>query len=259
MKGVIFPLDIKSNSFMQPSLFDTQLSTAVIANEHQQREIKLDSSWLAVLGDEFDKPYMLELKNFLKDEMKAYTIYPRGADIFNAFNYAAFDKVKVVILGQDPYHGPGQAHGLCFSVPRGIPAPPSLVNIFKELKASLGLAIPSHGCLESWAQQGVFLPNTVLSVRANNANSHAGRGWETFTTRAIQELNDKREGIVFMLWGSSARAKAALIDKSKHLVLEAPHPSPLSAYRGFLGCGHFVRANEYLVSRGESPIDWALE
>ncbi len=220
--------------------------------------IKLEPGWLSVLEPEFDKPYMQALRGFLADEMKQHTVYPRGQDMFNAFNYTPFAKVKVVILGQDPYHGPGQAHGLCFSVPQGIKAPPSLVNIFKEQQQSLGITRPSHGCLESWAQQGVFLLNTCMSVRASMANSHAGRGWEEFTTRAIQELNEKREGIVFMLWGSSARAKAQMINRDKHLVLEAPHPSPLSAHRGFLGCGHFKTVNEYLVGRGEAAINWAL-
>ncbi len=228
-------------------------------NPQQHKQIKLDPSWLAVLKEELEKPYMQALQGFLAKEIEQYTVYPRGSDMFNAFNAAPFDKVKVVILGQDPYHGPGQAHGLCFSVPRGIPAPPSLVNIFKELDLSLAIKRPSHGCLESWAQQGVFLLNTCMSVRAGMANSHAGQGWEIFTSRVIEVLNEKREGIVFMLWGSSARAKAAMIDQSKHLVLEAPHPSPLSAHRGFLGCGHFRLANEYLASRGQEPINWALE
>ncbi len=229
------------------------------AIQEPKTKIQLEPAWLVVLKDEFEKAYMQALRAFLLRETQQYTVYPRGSDMFNAFNSAPFDKVKVVILGQDPYHGPGQAHGLCFSVPQGIKPPPSLVNIFKELELSLGLKRPSHGCLESWAQQGVFLLNTCMSVRAGMANSHAGQGWEIFTSRAIQELNDKREGIVFMLWGSSARAKAEMIDKSKHLVLEAPHPSPLSAHRGFLGCGHFRQANEYLQARGEEPINWALD
>jgi len=224
----------------------------------EKRKINMHQTWLDVIGDEFDKDYMKELRAFLADEVKKYRIYPKGSDMFNAFNYTPFDKVKIVILGQDPYHGAGQAHGLCFSVPHGVKKPPSLVNIFKELQLSLGIPIPSHGCLESWARQGVFLPNTCLSVRATEANSHAGRGWERFTDRAIQELNDKREALVFMLWGSAARSKAKMIDKSKHLLLEAPHPSPLSAHRGFLGCGHFLKANEYLSSQGLEPIDWEL-
>ncbi len=225
----------------------------------QDKQIKLEPAWLSVLAAEFEKPYMQALRAFLLRETQQYTVYPRGSDMFNAFNSAPFDNVKVVILGQDPYHGPGQAHGLCFSVPQGIKPPPSLVNIFKELEQSLGIKRPSHGSLESWAQQGVFLLNTCMSVRAGMANSHAGQGWEIFTSRVIELLNEKREGIVFMLWGSSARAKAAMIDQSKHLVLEAPHPSPLSAHRGFLGCGHFKTANEYLISRGEEPINWALD
>jgi len=220
--------------------------------------IKLEPAWLEVLASEFDKPYMINLQSFLAKEMQEQVVYPRGSDIFNAFNFTPFDKVKVVILGQDPYHGEGQAHGLCFSVPQGIKPPPSLVNIFKELEQSLGIVRPPHGCLESWAQQGVFLLNTCMSVRAGLANSHAGQGWEIFTSRVIEVLNERREGIVFMLWGSPARAKASMIDRSKHLVLEAPHPSPLSAHRGFIGCGHFKQANEYLVSRGEEGIDWAI-
>jgi uracil-DNA glycosylase len=220
--------------------------------------IRLESSWLEQLATEFDKPYMQALSDFLAAERQEHVVYPSGSNMFNAFNFTSFDKVKVVILGQDPYHGPGQAHGLCFSVPQGIKAPPSLVNIFKELELSLGIKRPAHGCLESWAQQGVFLLNTCMSVRAGMANSHAGQGWEIFTSRVIEVLNEKRDGIVFMLWGSSARAKAAMIDQSKHLILEAPHPSPLSAYRGFIGCGHFKTANEYLVGRGEEPINWVI-
>ncbi len=243
---------------MQKSILETNTQVENPQNPHQQRQIKLDSSWLTVLEEEFNKAYMQDLRGFLAAEMQEHIVYPSGANMFNAFNYTPFDKVKVVILGQDPYHGPGQAHGLCFSVPPGIPAPPSLVNIFKELNQSLGITKPKHGCLESWARQGVFLPNTCLSVRAGMANSHAGHGWEIFTSRVIEILNEKREGIVFMLWGSSARAKAAMIDKTKHLVLEAPHPSPLSAHRGFLGCGHFLKANQYLESRGEQLIDWSL-
>ncbi len=222
-------------------------------------KIKLEASWLAVLGSEFTKPYMQELREFLRQEMSAHRVYPSGSEMFNAFNYTKFEEVKVVILGQDPYHGEGQAHGLCFSVPRGQKPPPSLVNIFKELKQSLGLELPKHGCLEAWARQGVFLLNSVLSVRASEANSHAGRGWEGFTTRAIEELNAQRNALVFLLWGSSARSKAALIDSSRHLVLEAPHPSPLSAHRGFLGCGHFAKANKYLIEQGKEPIDWSLQ
>ena len=220
--------------------------------------IKLEASWLKELEEEFSKDYMLRLRAFLDDEMQKHTIYPPANLFFNAMDTTPFDQVKVVILGQDPYHGPNQAHGLCFSVQEGVKAPPSLVNIFKELHSSLGISIPAHGCLDSWAKQGVFLLNASLSVRAHQANSHAGQGWETFTDKIIEKLNSEREGLVFMLWGAYARKKAAIVDRSKHLVLEAPHPSPLSAHRGFLGCGHFKQANEYLSSRGEQVIDWDL-
>lgn len=219
---------------------------------------QIDESWLSAIGDEFEKPYMKVLKAFLSEEVKKHTVYPPGKDMFNAFNYTPFDQVKVVIIGQDPYHGPNQAHGLCFSVQKGVPNPPSLQNIFREIKESLGIEMPKHGCLESWAYQGVFLLNASLSVRAHQANSHSKQGWEKFTDRAIKEIAENREGIVFMLWGAYARKKAEMIDQSKHLVLEAPHPSPLSAHRGFFGCGHFKKANEYLESKGMQPIDWAL-
>lgn len=223
-----------------------------------ERKIDMHASWLEHLREEFEQDYMISLRAFLKKEMQAETIYPPAKEIFNAFNSCPFDEVKVVIVGQDPYHGPGQAHGLCFSVQHGIKAPPSLQNIFKELKRSLDFKIPEHGCLTSWAEQGVFLPNTCLTVRAHEANSHAGQGWENFTDKAIRLLAEKREGLVFMLWGSAARKKAAMIDKEKHLVLEAPHPSPLSAHRGFIGCDHFKKANEYLIAQGKKTINWEL-
>ncbi len=221
--------------------------------------IKLEPSWLHVLGDEFTQPYMAEIKAFLRSEKQAgKIIYPAAANWFNALNSTPFDKVKVVILGQDPYHGPGQAHGLCFSVVRGVPPPPSLVNIFKELHKDIGMPIPDHGCLQSWAEQGVLLLNSVLTVELARAGSHQGRGWERFTDACIAHLNRERDGIVFLLWGSYARKKGQLIDRSRHCVLEAPHPSPLSAHRGFLGCRHFSQANAYLQARGEAPIEWAL-
>lgn len=223
------------------------------------RNIQLDSSWLQVLQDEFDKPYMQSLRAFLQAEKQAgKIIYPAGKNIFNAFNSTPFDAVKVVILGQDPYHGPGQAHGLCFSVLPGVPFPPSLLNIFKEIQQDLGIPVPSHGCLQSWAEQGVLLLNATLTVEQARAGSHQGKGWETFTDEAIAALNREREGLVFLLWGSYAQKKGALIDGRKHLVLKSPHPSPLSAHRGFLGNRHFSKANEWLTRRGEQPIDWRL-
>lgn len=221
--------------------------------------VKLEPSWLQVLGDEFDKPYMIELKAFLQAEKKAgKVIYPPSALWFNALNTTPFDAVRVVILGQDPYHGPGQAHGLCFSVLRGVPPPPSLQNIFKELRSDIGIPAPAHGNLQHWAEQGVLLLNAVLTVEQARANAHQGRGWETFTDACIAHLNREREGLVFLLWGSYAQRKGQLIDRTRHCVLEAPHPSPLSAHRGFLGCRHFSKANAWLVERGERPVDWAL-
>lgn len=218
----------------------------------------LEPSWLAALASEFDQPYMHDLKAFLVEERANHQVFPPGKDMFNAFWYTPLHAVRVVILGQDPYHGPGQAHGLCFSVKKGVPPPPSLVNMFKELETSLGVPRSSHGELTSWARQGVLLLNTVLSVRAHQANSHQGKGWETFTDRAIEAVNDQREGVVFVLWGAPARKKARMIDQRRHRVLEAPHPSPLSAHNGFFGCGHFAKINEHLRARGEAPIDWAL-
>lgn len=224
-------------------------------------QIQMEPTWKSHLLEEFRKPYMLELKEFLRREIsRRKTIYPKGSEYFNAFNSTPFDEVKVVVLGQDPYHGPDQAHGLCFSVQRGIEAPPSLVNIFKELQSDLGLSPDDfrHGFLKAWADQGVLLLNSVLTVEAGRAASHQGQGWETFTDRAISLLNEKREHLVFMLWGAYAQRKGAVIDEKRHLVLKAPHPSPLSAHRGFLGCRHFSRANAYLVSHGVEPVDWRL-
>lgn len=218
----------------------------------------LSESWFHELKEEFDLEYMQRLKSFLNEEIKHYKIYPSHTDTFNAFKFCPLDKTKVVILGQDPYHGAKQAHGLCFSVQSGIQKPPSLQNIFKELNRDLNLPIPNEGDLSSWARQGVFLLNTVLSVRDGQANSHAGQGWERFTDKVIQILNSKQEGLVFMLWGNPAKRKKEMIDQKKHLVLESVHPSPLSAHRGFIGCGHFSKANQYLESQGKSPIDWAL-
>jgi uracil-DNA glycosylase len=219
--------------------------------------VKIDYSWYAVLKEQFEAPYFAELKQFLVAERAQHTCYPPGSKIFNAFDSTPFDKVKVVILGQDPYHEPGQAMGLCFSVPQGVQVPPSLVNIIKEINADLGTQIPvTCGDLSGWAAQGVLLLNATLTVRAHQAGSHQRHGWETFTDAAIQALCKQRKGIVFMLWGSYAIAKRAFIDPNKHLVLTAPHPSPLSAYRGFFGCCHFSRANTYLQEHGQQPIDW---
>ncbi|MFN7112890.1 MAG: uracil-DNA glycosylase [Alphaproteobacteria bacterium] len=218
----------------------------------------IGASWQNVLGAEFGKPYMQALGDFLRAQAAAgHVIYPKPSDIFSAFAETPFDAVSVVILGQDPYHGEGQAHGLAFSVPAGVKPPPSLMNIYKEIDASLGIASPRRGDLRGWARQGVLLLNTTLTVEAARAGSHQGRGWETFTDAAIRALNAQRAGIVFMLWGSHAQKKGAVIDRRRHLVLDAPHPSPLSAYRGFLGCGHFKKANEYLAAQGRPPIDWA--
>ena len=219
---------------------------------------KIDPSWLSVLQPQFEAPYFAELKNFLVAERAQYTCYPRGNNIFAAFDHTPFDRVKVVILGQDPYHEPGQAMGLCFSVPAGIAVPPSLVNIIKEINADLGTNIPlTHGDLSGWADQGVLLLNATLTVRAHQAGSHQRHGWETFTDAAIRELSARRQGIVFLLWGSYAIAKAQYIDRSKHHILTAPHPSPLSAYRGFFGCRHFSQANNLLQQQGQTPINWA--
>lgn len=221
--------------------------------------VRLEPSWKEHLLPEFSKPYMQKLKSFLRAEAQAKkVIYPRGSEFFAALNHTPFDKVKVVILGQDPYHGVGQAHGLCFSVKPGVDIPPSLVNIYKELKSDLGIRPPSHGHLTHWADQGVLLLNATLSVEANRAGSHQNKGWEEFTDAIIWHLNEEREGIAFVLWGSYAQKKGAFIDSKKHLVLKAPHPSPLSAHRGFFGCKHFSKINEYLKSKGQTPIDWNL-
>jgi uracil-DNA glycosylase len=219
---------------------------------------QIEEGWKQVLMDEFQSPYFSELKGFLVEEKKKYTIYPPGRLIFNAFQRTPFDRVKVVILGQDPYHGRGQAHGLCFSVPQGIPPPPSLVNIFKELQSDLGIPVPTHGNLEKWAGQGVLLINATLTVRDSQAGSHQKKGWETFTNQVIKNLSEHKNGIVFLLWGRYAQAKESLIDGSRHLVLKSAHPSPLSAYNGFFGCKHFSRTNQYLEEQGLTGIDWSL-
>ncbi len=222
-------------------------------------DIKLDQSWLTYLKDEFDQPYMQELKTFLVTEReKGKHIFPRGDEIFNAFNSTPFENVRVVILGQDPYHGPGQAHGLCFSVQKEVKIPPSLVNIFKEIKRDLGIAPPEHGYLMDWAKQGVLLLNSVLTVERALAASHQSQGWEKFTDAAITALNKYRSGLVFLLWGSYAQKKGKFIDRNRHLVLQSPHPSPLSAHRGFLGNGHFSKTNEWLKEKGSPTIDWSI-
>lgn len=218
----------------------------------------IDDSWYEVLKDEFEKDYFRLLKEFLVQEKKNHVVYPPGPQIFNAFNTTPFNEVKVVILGQDPYHGPGQAHGLCFSVSQGVQPPPSLVNIFKEISSDLGLPRPAHGNLTAWAKQGVLLLNATLTVRAHMAGSHQRKGWETFTDAAIKAVSDHLSGVVFLLWGNYAQAKSALIDTSKHHILKSVHPSPLSASRGFLGCRHFSKTDELLLAQGKLPIDWRL-
>ena len=218
----------------------------------------IHESWYDVLKPQFEQDYFRKLKDFLVEEKAQQVVYPPGSLIFNAFNTTPFNEVKVVILGQDPYHGPGQAHGLCFSVPDGVMAPPSLVNIFKEISLDLGIPRPPTGNLTPWAKQGVLLLNATLTVRAHQAGSHQKKGWETFTDAAIKAVSDGLSGVVFLLWGNYAQAKRTLIDDSKHLILTSVHPSPLSASRGFFGCHHFSKANEYLVQQGKNPIAWAL-
>ncbi|MBS6268936.1 MAG: uracil-DNA glycosylase [Tannerella sp.] len=219
-------------------------------------EVNIEDSWKRRLQPEFDKPYFYNLTNFVKEEYSKYTVFPPGRFIFHAFNTCPFDKVKVVIIGQDPYHEPGQYYGLCFSVLDGVPFPPSLLNIFKEIENDLGKPMPKSGRLERWADQGVLLINAILTVRAHQAGSHRGKGWEEFTDAVIKILNDEKENIVFMLWGSYAQRKGAFIDRNRHCVLTAAHPSPLSADRGFFGCKHFSKANQYFKSKGISEIEW---
>ena len=219
-------------------------------------DVQIEESWKKRLMPEFDKDYFIRLTDFVRAEYSSTTIYPPGKLIFNAFNLCPFDQTKVVIIGQDPYHGPGQAHGLCFSVNEGIAFPPSLQNIFKELQSDLGIAIPSSGNLTRWANQGVLLLNATLTVRAHQAGSHQRKGWEDFTDAAIRTLAEQKEHLVFILWGAYAQKKGAFINREKHLVLTSAHPSPLSAYNGFFGNKHFSRANEYLRAHGETPIEW---
>lgn len=222
-------------------------------------DVRLEPSWKARVGDWFARDDMRALATFLRQRKAAgATVYPPGGEIFAAFDATPFDAVKVVILGQDPYHGPGQAHGLCFSVRPGVPVPPSLDNIYKELARDTGFVRPDHGCLLPWARRGVLLLNSVLTVEAGQAGSHQGKGWEGFTDHVVDVLNREREHLVFLLWGSYAQKKGAVIDPRRHRVLKAPHPSPLSAHRGFLGCGHFSAANQSLVRTGQAPVDWSL-
>ena len=219
---------------------------------------QIEESWKIILKDEFQKEYFAELKTFLTAEKKIYSIYPKGGDTFSAFNLCSFNSTKVVVIGQDPYHGSGQAHGLSFSVPIGIKPPPSLKNIFKELHTDLNFEIPNHGDLTSWAQQGVLLLNATLTVRAKQAASHQKKGWEQFTNRVIKEISDKKEGIVFLLWGKFAQDKEVLIDSTKHHILTAPHPSPFSAHSGFFGCKHFSKTNYLLLQQNQDPINWQI-
>lgn len=218
--------------------------------------VRIEESWKYRLQEEFDKPYFAQLTQFVRGEYASGVVYPPGREMFAAFDACPFEQVRVVILGQDPYHEPGQAHGLCFSVNDGVPFPPSLVNIFKEIESDLGKPVPRSGNLMRWAQQGVLLLNATLTVRAHQAGSHQNKGWEAFTDAVIHRLATEREHIVFILWGSYAQRKGAFIDRNRHCVLQSPHPSPLSAYRGFFGNKHFSRTNEYLVQHGYEPIDW---
>ena len=221
--------------------------------------VNIGNDWDEILKDEFEKPYYLQLRQFLKSEYTSQTIYPNMHNIFNALKYTSFKDTKVVILGQDPYHEPNQAHGLCFSVLKGVTPPPSLQNIYKELADDIGFKIPSHGELTKWAQQGILMLNTVLTVRKGQANSHKGMGWEKFTDRVISELNKKETPVIFLLWGSPAKTKAEIITNPIHIKLTCVHPSPLSAYRGFFGCKHFSKTNELLIKNGMTPIDWQIE
>lgn len=219
-------------------------------------EVRIAQDWKEVLNEEFSKPYFEELVDFVKAEYAAGTVYPSGGNIFRAFDKCPFDKIKVVVIGQDPYHGPGQANGLCFSVARGVQFPPSLQNIFKEVQSDIGTPIPESGELDRWAEQGVLLLNAVLTVRAHQAASHAGHGWEQFTDAVVRAIAERKEHVVYMLWGSYAQKKGAIANPNNNLILKAVHPSPLSAYRGFFGCKHFSEANRYLESVGKTPIEW---
>lgn len=243
---------------MNISIFLYLIQHKKMINSSGKISPKIESSWKKTLSREFETEQFLALKEYLIEEKSTNVIYPPSNRIFEAFNQTPFENVKCVILGQDPYHGQNQAHGLCFSVQDGVRPPPSLVNIFKELNADLGLDFPSNGNLSKWANQGVFLLNATLTVRANQAGSHQGKGWEEFTDNAIIKLSEEKENLVFILWGKFAQAKAGLIDPTRHLILMAAHPSPFSAYKGFLGCKHFSKTNDYLKKHGIEPIDWDL-
>lgn len=219
-------------------------------------DVKIDATWKEQLHDEFEKAYFRQLTAFVRQEYKQHLIFPPGPELFSAFDHCPFDRVKVVILGQDPYHEPGQAHGLCFSVKEGTPPPPSLVNIYKEIESDLGKPTSTGGDLTSWADQGILLLNATLTVRAHQAGSHQNKGWETFTDAVIDRLTRQRRHIVYLLWGAYAQRKGAFIDTSANLVLKSAHPSPLAAYRGFFGCRHFSKANDYLIATGQTPINW---
>ena len=222
-------------------------------------EVKISADWRDILQPEFDKPYFEQLTKFVRSEYGTTQVFPAGRNIFRAFDKCPFESLKVVIIGQDPYHGVGQANGLCFSVDDGVPFPPSLQNIFKEINDDLGVAVPASGNLDRWAEQGVLLLNAVLTVRAHEAASHAGRGWEQFTDAVVRIINERKQGIVYMLWGNYAQRKGQVADASKNLILKSVHPSPLSVYRGFFGCKHFSKANEFLIANGMKPIDWQIE
>ena len=219
-------------------------------------DVKIASDWKAMLAPEFEQPYFTQLTDFVRSEYAAHSIYPAGRNIFRAFDRCPFEKLKVVIIGQDPYHGPGQAHGLCFSVNDGVPFPPSLQNIFREVHNDTGAPVPASGNLDRWAEQGVLLLNAVLTVRAHEATSHAGRGWERFTDSVVRTIAERKTGVVYMLWGAYAQRKGAIVDPTRNCILKSVHPSPLSAHRGFLGCRHFSQANQYLVREGGQPVNW---
>ncbi|MDO4758712.1 MAG: uracil-DNA glycosylase [Rikenellaceae bacterium] len=218
--------------------------------------VQIAPDWKALLQEEFEKPYFRTLTDFVREEYATRRIYPRGSNIFRAFDKCPLDRLKVVIIGQDPYHGPGQANGLCFSVGEGVPFPPSLRNILQEVADDTGAPIPTSGNLDRWAEQGVLLLNAVLTVREHEAASHAGRGWEQFTDAVVQRINERKQGVVYLLWGSYAQKKGAMVDSARNCILKSVHPSPLSVYRGFWGCKHFSKANEYLINQGQTPINW---
>lgn len=228
-------------------------------NKKIEQKVNIEPSWFKELSEEFDKSYFKSLKQFLIQEKKQHTIFPSGNEIFNAYNLTPFNKVKVVILGQDPYHGEHQAHGLCFSVKKGIKPPPSLTNIYKELNSDVQIKPPNHGDLSKWAAQGVFLLNTVLTVRKGQPGSHQNMGWENLTDATIKILNSKLNNLVFLLWGKFAQNKSSLINPNRHCVLQAPHPSPFSAHKGFLGCKHFSKTNDFLISKNKTPINWQID